>query len=452
MRQLRLYPKEVKRIKNTRMREEFTLERATRFGGFNLLSDWIHSTGLDAWLEEAFGRIKAPWALYPLSHTLRDLIDVYSLGLKRISHIPDVSGDAMMLEKREREKMPDFTLYYKDLERFKDEADIERLCLIRDRLNRKALKRVRRPVLDFDTSVETVYGEQEGAKVSYNPHKKGRPSFQPMVCRERNTALFVHGRLRGGDPPDGRQMSAFIEEVIIRLPKRRGRRFEGRRFLARADSQFDNERSYAAFEDHRGGYVVRARMRRDLQCRLYSLPARAWQRMETEAGEIQVTSFEIKRENWSRPRRIVAIRWRDETDRQGCFWDSYGYSYSAYTTNLEWHPRDIYRFYDAGADVENGINEAKGGFGIDRFSSEHFFANAADLQLRLIANNLMVRYGESILGHTNPRLTAATIRRRLLEIPATLIKRGRQWILKLPRRFRFRNHWPVFRERLATAP
>ena len=451
MKQLTLYYKEPRRIKNIRMREEFTLERATRFGGFNLLSDWISSTGLDRWLERDFGHIKAPWALYPLSHTVRDLIDVYSIGLKRISHIPDVSGDAMLLEKREREKMPDFTLYYKDLERFRGEEDIERLCHIRDRLNGKALKRVRRPVLDFDTSVETVYGAQEGAKVSYNPHKKGRPSFQPMVCRERNTALFVHGRLRGGDPPDGREMSDFIEEVIIRLPKRRGRRVEGYRFLARADSQFDNERSYAAFEDHQGGYVVRARMRRDLQGKLYSMPSRAWQRMETEAGEIQVTSFEIKRENWSRPRRIVAIRWRDETDRQGCFWDSYGYSYSAYTTNLQWHPRDIYRFYDAGADVENGVKEAKRGFGIDRFSSEHFYANAADLQLRLIAHNLMVRYGEKILGYSGPRLTAETIRRRLLEIPGVLIKRAGQWILKLPERFRFRDHWPVFRERLVSA-
>jgi len=451
VKQLKLYYKETRRIKNIRMREEFTLERATRFGGFNLLSDWIHSTGLDRWLEEAFGHIKAHWALYPLSHTLRDLIDVYAVGLKRISHILDVSRDAMMLEKREREKIPDFTLYYKDLERFKGEADIERLCRIRDRLNRKALKRVRRPVLDFDSSVETVYGEQEGAKVSYNPHKKGRPSFHPMVCRERNTALFVHGRLRGGDPPDAWEMSDFIEEVIIRLPKRRGRRVEGHRFLARADSQFDNERSYVAFEDLRGGYVVRAKMRRDLQCKLFSLPARAWQCTQSEAGEIQVTSFEIKREKWSRPRRIVAIRWRDDTDRQGCFWDFYGYSYSVYTTNLDWHPRDIYRFYDAGADVENGVKEAKRGFGIDCFSSEHFFANAADLQLRLIAHNLMVRYGENILGHTGPRLTAATIRRRLLEIPGILIKRGGQWILKLPTRFRFRDHWPVFRERLLTA-
>jgi hypothetical protein len=450
VKQLKLYPTEARRIKNILMHEEFTLERATRFGGFNLLSDWMRSTGLDRWLEEAFGHIKAHWALYPLSHTIRDLIDVYALGLKRISHIPDVSGDAMMLEKRDREKMPDFTLYYKDLERFKNEADIERLCRIRDRITRKALKRVKRPVLDFDTSVETLYGEQEGAKVSYNPHKKGRPSFQPMVCRERNTALFVRGGLRGGDPPDGWEMSDFIEEVMMRLPKGRGGRGKEQWFLARADSQFDNERSYVAFEDHRGGYVVRAKMRRDLQEKLFSLPARSWECVESDVGDIQVTSFEMKREKWSRPRRIVAIRWRDETERQGCFWDYYGYSYSAYTTNLDWHPRDIYRFYDAGADVENGIKEAKGGFGIDRFSSEHFFTNAADLQLKLIAHNLMVRYGESILGRSSPRLTASTMRRCLLEIPGILIKHGRQWILKLPKRFRFRNHWPLFRERLLT--
>jgi len=60
----------------------------------------ISSTGLDRLLEEAFGHIKAHWALYPLSDTFRDLIDEYLLGLKRISRIPDVSGDAMMLEKR----------------------------------------------------------------------------------------------------------------------------------------------------------------------------------------------------------------------------------------------------------------------------------------------------------------------------------------------------------------
>jgi hypothetical protein len=31
-------------------------------------------------------------------------------------------------------------------------------------------------VLDMDSTVKTLYGQQEGAEVGYNPHKPGRPS------------------------------------------------------------------------------------------------------------------------------------------------------------------------------------------------------------------------------------------------------------------------------------
>jgi hypothetical protein len=36
--------------------------------------------------------------------------------------------------------------------------------------------------LDLDSSVVTRYGEQEGAKVGYNPRKPGRPSHHPLVA------------------------------------------------------------------------------------------------------------------------------------------------------------------------------------------------------------------------------------------------------------------------------
>jgi len=31
-------------------------------------------------------------------------------------------------------------------------------------------------VLDVDTTIKPLYGEQEGAELGYNPHKPGRPS------------------------------------------------------------------------------------------------------------------------------------------------------------------------------------------------------------------------------------------------------------------------------------
>jgi len=31
-------------------------------------------------------------------------------------------------------------------------------------------------ILDIDAAIKTLFGKQEGARVSYNPHKPGRPS------------------------------------------------------------------------------------------------------------------------------------------------------------------------------------------------------------------------------------------------------------------------------------
>jgi hypothetical protein len=45
-------------------------------------------------------------------------------------------------------------------------------------------------VLDVDTTIKPLYGEQEGAELGYNPHKPGRPShcyhtFMPLCCMDR---------------------------------------------------------------------------------------------------------------------------------------------------------------------------------------------------------------------------------------------------------------------------
>lgn len=62
-------------IANRKIREIFTLRRATRYGGFNLLSDFVRAQGMDHALAEAFGQDKAPWAAYSLPESLRHLLD-----------------------------------------------------------------------------------------------------------------------------------------------------------------------------------------------------------------------------------------------------------------------------------------------------------------------------------------------------------------------------------------
>jgi hypothetical protein len=46
--------------------------------------------------------------------------------------------------------------------------------------------------LDFDSSIMTRYGEQEGSKVGYNPSKPGKPSHHPSMAFIAETRMVAN--------------------------------------------------------------------------------------------------------------------------------------------------------------------------------------------------------------------------------------------------------------------
>ena len=42
---------------------------------------------------------------------------------------------------------------------------------------------------DLDTTVLTVYGQQQNATVGFNPRQRGRPSFHPLFCFEGDSGV-----------------------------------------------------------------------------------------------------------------------------------------------------------------------------------------------------------------------------------------------------------------------
>ena len=129
--------------------------------------------------------------------------------------------------------------------------------------------------------------------------------------------------------------------------------------------------------------------------------------------------------------------------------DIAGYTYSVFVTDMDWDEEDIYRFYDKRADVENHIREGKYDFFIDHIATNHFYANAADLELKLLAMNQNILFTKSILKKDSSPPMASTVRRRWLLIPAKLITRGRKLILKLSDRHPYRDLWDLYRHNLA---
>jgi len=129
--------------------------------------------------------------------------------------------------------------------------------------------------------------------------------------------------------------------------------------------------------------------------------------------------------------------------------DALGYTYAVFVTNLDWDEQDVYRFSDKRADIENHVQAAKADLGIGHIPTEGFQTNAADLELRLLALNQLILFSGDVLGQTESRPRASTIRRRWLLIPGKLIRDGRRRILKLADWHPLRHLWPVYQIEVA---
>jgi hypothetical protein len=413
--------------------EEFTLKRATGFGGFNLIADFMDSIRFSEIVSRNIEIEKAHWADYPLPTMIEMMVQGYACGLQRPYHFEAIQQDPLITHKLGLEHLPDDTLFNKDLKRFDSEDKVRQLLRIHWHVVEDQFKQAKRLVLDFDSTVETVYGNQENSAVGYNPHKHGRASYHPLLAFEGATGLSLNATLRSGDTTSMTDAVAFIQETLAMYPARER--------LARLDKGFDSNEIMETFEEEKAGYVIKMRCMSALGTAILEIPKKKWRRISDEEGEAEITAFRYEAGSWSRRRRVVVVRRITDEGSQRSFWDEWGYSYSAYVTNFDWAPLDVYRFYNHRGNAENLIKEAKYGFGINQIATGDFFPNWANLLLKLIAYNIMLLFQKILMPNVMSRLTSATLRRLFITIPAQLVHRGGRWILKLPEIFVYQAAW-----------
>jgi len=71
----------------------------------------------------------------------------------------------------------------------------------------------------MDSTVLTVYGNQEGSAIGFNPHKQGRPSYHPLLCFEGHTRDYWHGYFRSGNTGSATEAKPFLEERFAKIPQ-----------------------------------------------------------------------------------------------------------------------------------------------------------------------------------------------------------------------------------------
>lgn len=409
------------------LKQRFDAEGATGIGGLNQLAGFVKGLGVDRMLADRFRASKAPWAHWRLDRVIRMLLDSHFAGVERVSHFEDFEAEPLLCALYGVDRLIDFSSIYRELRRVGNEENLGKLLEVLEAVAAGELRSRDRVVLEFDSSVETVYGEQEGAAIGPNSHKPGRPSYHPLFARDRITDLVVHHLLRPGNTNSVTDGVTFIHRAldIVRnaTPKAA--------VLARLDSGFETDDILGTLEWRRVGYVVKARATMDLASQAMGLSPRSWTRIEWDGdGEQQVASFEWCRPAWKRSRRIVVVRKREIDPVQGHLFDAAGWSYSLFVTNLDWPAEEVVRFYDKRADVERTICELKYDVGIDKIPTNDFGANAADLAIKVLARNLLILYRDRGLK-LGTRERVATLRRRYLQVAGWLVATGHQIVLRL---------------------
>ena len=144
--------------------------------------------------------------------------------------------------------------------------------------------------LDTDTTVQTVYGRQMGARKGYNPKHRGKKSYQPILKFLAETREYVGGELRKGDRPTGKPIAAHLESVFAALPK------SVERVYARADSGFYCREAVEAYEKFECRFVLSAQKTARL---VEELTAARWTGSPRTDADGQC-EFRYQPEGWSK--------------------------------------------------------------------------------------------------------------------------------------------------------
>ncbi|GMA66050.1 hypothetical protein GCM10025859_64920 [Alicyclobacillus fastidiosus] len=173
------------------------------------------------------------------------------LGQERIFHYEDIEQDPLLTLKLDLPKLPDTTLLYKDLKRLGSFAGIRAIRSAQHQILKALLPKGRDIVVDIDSSVETVYGQQQQSAVGYNPHHHGRPSFHPLLTFESLTGCCIYDELRSGDAHTADGFADFYEAMKKQLPA-------GVTIRAiRMDKGFTGEKVFQTLEQDGTDYAIK---------------------------------------------------------------------------------------------------------------------------------------------------------------------------------------------------
>ena len=305
------------------------------------------------------------------------------IGFNRIWHFVYVRLDAMLCGFFNVTRLPAASTFW----RYVDNLGINQaksllnvMSILRERVWQLCDFQFYQIRINIDTTVKTVYGEQQGARKGHNTQHRGKEGLRPILCFIEETREYLLGKLRKGVTVDGKEAAKFIAGIKQHLP--------GcvQNVLLRADGEFLSWEAVKASITAGFKFIIANR-----GCTPVFDPDKWYQPLKRKP--IEYNSCIYQPGSWEQPCRFVVMRIpRDlkqpSSQQQQCvLFEDDKFTHRIFCTNLAGKAHKVIANYDKRADVENLVGEAKRE-GLDMIPSAKFKSNYAFFQIVMLAYNI----------------------------------------------------------------
>lgn len=270
---------------------------------------FLRRLGLDRILD-SFNDLKSgKGVVYPMGAQLRLLLDAAAVGEPRVFGIESLGSDPLFVHLAGG-SVPSVDTFYRDLCRVHglDLAKLELLTADQGLAEVRAL-RLDRIHLDVDTTVEPLFGHQEGALPGPNPRYHGRPSYHPLLGVVAESATCIGAVLRPGDRGFGGEDATWLRTFVDRARSAVGAATD---VVVRIDAGGDCAEFFDEISAAGAHFLVKARLTADLLGAVSHHTK--WTTVDSDADGRplrQVAEIDFSRNEW-RERglrvRVVAVR------------------------------------------------------------------------------------------------------------------------------------------------
>ncbi|PJB00156.1 MAG: hypothetical protein CO128_01345 [Ignavibacteriales bacterium CG_4_9_14_3_um_filter_30_11] len=427
--------KNKQKIKYTtkKIKHSFTGRMLTKYAGLSPIMHYINKLEIGDELNELFPTEKNNATKFSNVQVILSVLLACLSGVNRTLRISNFTSDSLVQRLLNLSKNLNKDVIAQRLKKLGQSGSIQFQEYTFGKLSRWiAESRLKEITIDCDSTVQTVYGNQQGAAKGYNPVKKGAKSYHSLLAFISEIKIVVNNRFRTGSAYTSNGIVSFIKQTAAILPK------EIEKIFFRADSGFFNGSLLDKLEELHWDYLIKVKLKNLNNL----LEQQQWEQVNSE---ISICEFEYRAKQWKKGRKLKAIRTLAGYKEAEYFGEQQKvafYDYACYCTSLEGNAKELHEKYKERSTSENWIEQVKNQLLAGKTLTNNFHANDILWQLGIFAYNLSVMMRYKLKKHWKEEHN--TFRQWYIELPAKILTGGRQITMKIYEKYYFRDDWENF--------